>query len=816
MQYYTSAQVREMFLEFFKSKNHIIEPSAKLVPINDPSLLWINSGVSAIKKYFDGSIVPSNPRLVNIQRSLRTNDIENVGMTARHHTMFEMLGNFSIGDYFKEDAIKYAWEFLTSPEWIGFDVDKLYVTIFTSDHVAYDIWRNIIKLDDERIIKLDGNFWEIGSGPCGPNSEIFYDRGSAYDLDNQGLELLKQDLENDRYIEIWNIVFSEFNALEGQARNDYQPLPKQNIDTGMGLERLVSIIQNTPTNFETDLFMPIINSLVTLSNKPYNDETKKGYRIIVDHMRALTFALADGASISNEGRGYVLKRLLRRAARYMHLLGIAHISLSVVVEMVVANMKEAYPYLVEQENLIKKMIILEEAKFSKTLSDGLKLFNELVDSNDQLSGLNAFKLYDTYGFPIEIIEELCLEQQITFIKEDFNEHMQQQRQRAKAHHKEGSNMQSQAIDLINFKTPSQYLGYEQSKTKACVIGLFKDGQEVNEIVDEGYLILDKTTLYAASGGQISDIGQLVINNETIAVVDVIKAPNLQHLHYIKTKYPIKKGDKLEVIRADYQTNCTRVNHTTTHILHRVLKNVVGEHVNQAGSFVSNEYLRFDFNHFEKLSEATLNEIERQVNDIIFSGYDVNTTLMSLDQAKSLNAMALFDEKYQDEVRVVAIDDYSLELCGGLHASNTNQIGLFKIEKEESIGSGIRRIIAVTSRFAYQKLKDKELLINKVTQELNLKSDLQLLNKVVNTYQELKTLTKQINDLKEQSLALNTSSDYIVVNQWHLYYLEVVLDNVNDIKKQVDLIKNKDHLAIVVVVAPQAKNAYVVGLGKKVI
>ncbi|MEG0365073.1 MAG: alanine--tRNA ligase, partial [Erysipelotrichales bacterium] len=663
MRLLTSSQIRRMFLNYFKEQNHMVEPGASLVPINDPSLLWINSGVSALKKYFDGSTTLENPRIVNSQRSLRTNDIENVGMTARHHTMFEMLGNFSIGDYFKEDAIKFAWEFLTSEDWIGMDIDRLYVTIYTDDDEAYNIWHNIIGLDDDRIFRLEGNYWEIGEGPCGPNSEIFYDRGLAYDLDNIGIDLLAKDIDNDRYIEIWNIVFSQFNAQDGVERKDYKPLPQKNIDTGMGLERLTSIIQEAPTNFETDLFTPIILEISNYAKYEYEGEHKKAYRVIADHIRAITFALADGAMFSNEGRGYVLKRLLRRASRYGLELGIEEPFLYHLVDSVVDVMNDYYPYLNEKADLIAKIIKSDEERFHKTLASGLKMFEDVrIASTDKvIYGEQAFRLYDTYGFPIEIIQELSDEAGYSVDMDGFNKLMEHQKEMARASFKDGSNMKAQAKDLLDFKSESTFVGYSETKIDAKIIGLFKDGEKVEVLEGQGEIAFDNTVFYAQSGGQIADRGHITINGIEIEVIDVRKAPNGQHLHLVDTM-PIRIGDKANLEIDVFLRKLTARNHSATHLLHQALKDCLGNHVNQAGSYVTDEYLRFDFSHFEKVSFEDLELIETKINDLIFSGLDVKTDFMDIDSAKEQGAQALFGDKYDDIVRVVSMGDFSIELC----------------------------------------------------------------------------------------------------------------------------------------------------------
>lgn len=819
MKYLSGNEVRRLFLEYFRQQQHLIEEGVGLVPVNDPSLLWINSGVSALKKYFDGTITLEIPRIANSQRSIRTNDIENVGLTARHHTMFEMLGNFSIGDYFKEGAIKYAWEFLTSPDWIGFDIDKLYVTIYTDDDEAYGIWRNEIGLDDSRIFRLEGNFWEIGAGPCGPNSEIFYDRGEEYDPDHIGIDLLAKDMDNDRYIEIWNIVFSQFNAEEDKDRSEYELLPQKNIDTGMGLERLTSIIQKAETNFDTDLFMPIINQTVTLANYPYDGEYKKAYKVIADHIRALTFAIADGAIISNEGRGYVLKRLLRRAQRYGLVLGINKPFLNLLVPVVAETMQEYYPYLMEKIELVQKIIKADEERFLKTLDSGLKLFNNIKDNskNNIISGDDAFKLYDTYGFPIEIVQELSIEESFEVDMEGFNKLMMHQKEMARASFKEGSNFETQSADLLAFKDDFSFEGYFSDCLEAKIVGLFKDGHRVDTLQGLGEVAFDKSVFYAESGGQASDKGTIEVANQTIEVLNVRKAPNGQHLHLVE----VNELDHQQVatLKIDKQHRAyIRRNHSVTHLLHKSLRTVLGTHVNQAGSFVGSEYLRFDFNHYQKVSNEELEMIEQLVNEQIFKGLDVTISYMSLVEAKKAGAQALFDDKYDDEVRVISMGDFSMELCGGTHVNNTQEIGLFKIEREESIGSGIRRITACTSKYAYQLLKEAEERLETIKENIHLKHQDKVVQKVLELNDEVNVLRKENSHLKEQLLLDNTNdiAQVEVINNMNIYAIEVDVDDIKEMKVLVDKIKHENEASIAIVYTTINKKPYVIGVSKDLI
>lgn len=819
MKYHTSYEIRNMFLDYFRLQKHLIEEGAPLVPINDPSLLWINSGVSALKKYFDGTITLEIPRIANSQRSIRTNDIENVGLTARHHTMFEMLGNFSIGDYFKKEAIEFAWEFLTSPNWIGFDIDKLYVTIYTDDDEAYDIWKNVIGLDDSRIFRLDGNFWEIGAGPCGPNSEIFFDRGSLYDPDNIGIDLLAKDMDNDRYIEVWNIVFSQYNAEEDKDRSEYKMLPQKNIDTGMGLERLTSIVQNVETNFDTDLFMPIIEKIATFSKYPYEGEHKKAYKVIADHVRALTFAIADGAIISNEGRGYVLKRLLRRASRYGLELGIKEPFLYKLVEVVANNMSNYYPYLLDHVELVEKIIKSDEKRFLKTLDSGMKLFNNIKsESKDNvISGEDAFKLYDTYGFPIEIVQELSLETGFSVDMDRFNVLMNKQKQMARDSFKEGSNFESQSADLLNFKEDFEFVGYLNNETTSKISGLFKDGVKVSTLKGRGEIAFFQSVFYAESGGQVSDKGIIEIDNKPINVLGVRKAPNGQHLHLVEVDE--LSDNNSGILKIDTQLrNYTKRNHSATHLLHKSLREVLGSHVAQAGSYVSNEYLRFDFNHYQKLSKEELTTIESMVNEQIFNALNIDISYMSLKDAKAAGAQALFSDKYEDEVRVIKMGDYSMELCGGTHVANTLEIGLFKIEKEESVSSGIRRISACTSKYAYELLKNSESKLNTIQENLSLKDQNVIVEKVNHINKELISLRKENAILKEQLLLDKTDNELKSqqINDINVFVINVDIDDIKEMKTLVDKVKNENISSIVVVYSTKNKKPYIIGVSSDLV
>lgn len=740
----TASEIRKTWLEFFKNKGHHVEPGSSLIPKNDPTLLWINSGVAALKKYFDGSEIPPSRRIVNSQRSIRTNDIENVGHTARHHTFFEMLGNFSIGDYFRKEAIAFAYEILTSPQYFDLPKDKLYMTYHPSDLDAKKYWIEQ-GVEESHLIPLEHNFWEIGEGPCGPNTEVFFDRGGKYDPNHQGIKLLEDEIENDRYIEIWGIVFSQYNAVSGVKREDYKELPSKNIDTGAGLERLACIIQGTESNFETDLFLPLIQKVEEMSNIKYKDNTL-AYRVIVDHIRAVTFALADGEMFSNEGRGYVVRRLLRRAERYGRVLGIDKPFLYLLVPTVTKIMEDYYPYLIEKEAFISKMIKAEEEKFIKTLQNGEELLKDLINKNHSLSGKDMFKLYDTFGFPKELTIEICEEAGVPIDIEGFNIEMEAQKQRARMARGDLQSMSRQSKDLLDFVTPSEFL-YDLKPIEAKVIGLFINGERVTSLNGEGEVIFDRSNFYAESGGQVSDTG--FIKNETTAlkVSNVKKAPNKQHLHSVSVLYgEVKEGDTFTLTIDENRRLQIMRNHSSVHLLQSALIKVLGDHIAQHGSYVNDEYVHFDFTHFEKIKEEDLLEVERLVNSWISEAIEQKTFVLPIEEAKKMGAKALFDDKYGEMVRVVTFGDISKEFCGGTHVKNSEDIGLFAIEFEESIASGIRRIQARTSIHAYQLLKQREALLRKLTSSLGASS-------IFESNQRLNALLNERNELKKNNEGL---------------------------------------------------------------
>ncbi|MCI9092682.1 MAG: alanine--tRNA ligase [Coprobacillus sp.] len=815
MKQLTGNQVRQMFLDFFKSKGHMIEPGASLIPHNDPTLLWINAGVAALKKYFDGSEKPACHRIANAQKSIRTNDIENVGKTARHHTFFEMLGNFSIGDYFKEEAIPFAWEFLTSPDWIGFDKEKLYITVYTDDDEAYRIWTEVCHVDPKHILKTDGNFWEIGEGPGGPDSEIFYDRGEKYDPDGLGEKLFFEELENDRYIEVWNVVFSQYDCNPAIDRKDYKELPQKNIDTGMGLERLVSIIQGGETNFDTDFFLPIIHETEKIADVKYADN-KMAYRVIADHIRTVTFALSDGALFDNAGRGYVLRRILRRAVRFGKKIGINHSFMYQLVYVVADIMKDFYDYLPSKADYVSGLVKKEEEAFHKTLANGEKLLNQMLSKtkNKELNGTDAFKLYDTYGFPLELTVEIAEELGYTVDENGFKAEMKAQQERARNARCDVESMCSQKPDLMAFDTPSVF-HYQPTPIKAKVIATFKDGVKCDEITDKGEVILNQTTFYAEMGGQCADTGKMLNEFTELEVMHVCKAPHQQHLHIVKVmKGQVKIGDEFTLMVDTHKRSLIQNNHTATHLLQKALKNILGDHVSQAGSYVDDERLRFDFTHPQKMTEQQMRQVEDQVNQQIFNGLNVDIQVMNKDEAMQSGAMALFDEKYGDEVRVVSVGDYSKELCGGCHVSNSAQIGLFKIESEESVGSGVRRIEAVTAQKAYVALKKNEETLQTVSDILKIKNKNEMIEKVNHFVDEMNEIKKQRDQYLDKLNSIEAKEKFKNIEDIHGVQFLFVKEN-KDIatSKQMtfELRDQLDHGIVIMISENSQKISYFVGL-----
>lgn len=752
-----SVQMRQLYLDFFAEKGHEVRPSVSLIPVNDPTLLWINSGVATLKKYFDGTEIPENPRIANAQKCIRTNDIENVGHTARHHTLFEMLGNWSIGDYFKEEAIEMAWEFLTDSKWLGFEPEKLYMTVYPEDKETPEIWKKQPGFIEDHIIPFEDNFWDIGAGPCGPCTEIFYDRGEAYNDLSEGDPENYPGGENERWLEIWNLVFSEFNHLPDGT---YEPLPNKNVDTGMGLERMVSVLQDVPTNFETDLFMPIIEKIGEIAGIQYEtaEDKKVSFKVIADHVRAVTFAISDGALPSNEGRGYILRRLIRRSIMHGRKLGIHQTFLAQLVPTIVSIMGPFYHELEEKQDFVQKVILNEEERFHETIEGGERHLLELMEAGEQekyICGADAFQLYDTFGFPLELTVEMAAEKGFTVDRDGFESKMEEQRERARSARSQEESMNVQTDVYRNITSEFEFVGYDILSTNATIKAIVIDNKVVTEVPaqSQGWVIFNRSPFYAEMGGQIADRGLIFDGEEVVAtVLNVKKAPNGQFMHLIETKHlPLSEGQSY-TLAVDRQIRMkTNQNHTATHLLHKALKDVLGEHANQAGSYVGPDRLRFDFSHFGKVTPEELQEIENRVNQMIESALEVQIAEMSLDQAKQMGAMALFGEKYGDIVRVVNIGDQSIELCGGTHVNNTQAIGTLKLLSESGIGAGIRRIEAVTGSDAIAYYQEQETLLNQVKELLKVSQNGQIVNRIQQMLQDYKEAQTKIESLNSKLL-----------------------------------------------------------------
>ena len=753
----SGAEIRRRWISFFQSKGHQYIPGVNLVPQGDKSLLWVNAGVTGLKKYFDGSEIPPCRRIVNVQKCIRTNDIENVGHTARHHTFFEMLGNFSIGDYFRDEVIPWAFEILTSEE-VGFGIDpnKLYITYQPDDKATLELWVKC-GMSRDHMIPMESNFWEIGEGPCGPDTEMFYDRGEAYDPKHIGVDLLRNDIENDRYIEIWNIVFSQFNSVSGVARKDYKELPSKNIDTGSGLERLACILQGTETNFETDLFYPIILAAKEISGQPYEGDNLMAYRVIADHARSLTFALSDGAYFSNEGRGYVLRRIIRRAMRYGQKLGIKEPFMYRLVPVVVDLAKDFYPELQNKAEFVAKMIKGEEEKFLRTLSSGESMLHQAIAHVKALKSDIAFPLYDTFGFPFDLTNEFFAESGVSVDEEGFAELMKQQRERARAAREDTQSFHKQSKDLLAFLTPSEFT-YESTAVEATVTGLFVDGVAVNSLDEEGDVVLDITPFYAESGGQVSDEGTIENEDASAKVSSVGKAPRGQHLMHVNLDYgTLKIGDKVTAKVDETKRRLTARNHSCTHLLHAAIGEVLGAHVDQKGSYVDSEILRFDYSALNKPSVKDLKAIEELVNKKILESIEEKTLVLPIEEAKKLGAEMEFSEKYGDTVRVVTFGDFSKEFCGGTHVKNTADIGVFVLEYDTAVSSGVRRIQGRTSFGAYRYFAQKTSALNYVSASLGGALDSELGPRIAALKENVASSGKLIASLKSKIASSSAKS-----------------------------------------------------------
>ncbi|TCO79072.1 alanine--tRNA ligase [Marinisporobacter balticus] len=769
-------EIRKCFLDFFENKEHYVRESFSLIPENDKSLLLINAGMAPMKNYFMGIETPPKERMATCQKCIRTGDIENVGKTARHATFFEMLGNFSFGDYFKNEAIAWSWDFVT--KYLKLPVEKLWVTVYEKDDEAYAIWDKNIGISQQKIVRLgkDDNFWEIGVGPCGPCSEIYYDRGEKYGC---GSPDCKPGCECDRYVEFWNLVFTQFDKDED---GNYNSLPKPNIDTGMGLERMACIMQEVDSIFEIDTIKHILNEVVLISGQKYREteKTDLSIRIITDHIRSVTFMVSDGIMPSNEGRGYVLRRLLRRAARHGKLMGIKGAFLTGLVDRVIDVSGEAYTDLLDRKDYIKKVIAIEEERFQETIDQGSDILKKYMDalkgeSKDTLSGENAFRLYDTYGFPLELTKEILEEEKMNVDETAFKVAMEKQRERARSarQNNDGVSWKEDIYAKLDENIKSQFKGYKDYTMSSKIMALVRDGEIIEKAQqgDQITVILDRTPFYPEGGGQVGDIGLFTNEACKIKITNCKKSNNNRILHIGEVVEGAVSVDTTIKASIDVQNRMSIArNHTATHLLQAALRKVVGKHVEQSGSSVTPDRLRFDFSHFEPLTKVELEKVEALVNQKVLESLCVSAEQMGISKAKEKGATALFGEKYGSTVRVVSMGDYSIELCGGTHLNNTSQIGLFKIVSEGGVAAGIRRIEAITGYQAYNYMREQELKINEIAKILKSNSK-EVVTKVENLVNELKAAHQEVEKLKNKIASGNI--DEILQNAVEIENIKVI-------------------------------------------
>lgn len=805
MKFMGANELREAYLSFFEGKEHLRLESFSLVPKNDKSLLLINAGMAPLKPYFTGLQEPPKNRVTTCQKCIRTGDIENVGKTSRHGTFFEMLGNFSFGDYFKEEIIPWAWEFIT--ETLQIPKDKLYVTIYLEDDEAFDIWTSKTDVDPSRIFRLgkDDNFWEIGVGPCGPCTEIHFDRGEGK---VESVEEFLKAADEDRIVEFWNLVFTQFDKDE---QGVYNKLAKPNIDTGMGLERIATIMQGVNNIFEIDTVRSILNKVCEVTNSKYGEDPNKdiSLRIITDHLKSVAILISDGVLPSNEGRGYVLRRLLRRAARHGRLLGAKDIFLIDIVDVVIENYGKAYSNLVEKKDYIKKIILLEEQRFNETIDSGMDILKSYIEEMEKASetvlvGEKAFKLYDTFGFPLELTMEILEEKGLSLDLEGFNKSMEHQRTSAREARGESTYMgtDDKPINKLDAYIETEFSGYSKLELKSEVVAL-ADNSDLKEKLsegDKGYIVTSNTPFYAEMGGQVGDTGVIYNDNFKAEVYDTKKNVSGKTIHYVTVvqgEVSVNEEVTLKVDRV--RRGSIGKNHTATHMLHEALREILGDHVSQSGSYVDAERLRFDFTHFQGLTREELDRVEDLVNEKIMEVFDVDTDVMTMDEAKSSGAMALFDDKYGDNVRVVSVGEFSKELCGGTHVRNSGEIGLFKIVSEAGVAAGVRRIEALTGFNALRYMEEKQSLLKEACGILKC-SEKEVIKKINTTTQELKEKDKEIQELK--SKLVSGIEDEILGAKKVINEVEVVayvVENVdsNSLRDLADKVRNKLDLGVVV-------------------
>ena len=817
MKKYGLNELRQMFLDFFASKDHLVRGSYSLVPHNDNSLLLINAGMAPLKPYFTGQEIPPKRRMATCQKCIRTGDIENIGKTARHGTFFEMLGNFSFGDYFKTEAIHWSWEFLT--EVVGLDADRLYPSVYLEDDEAFDIWNKEMGIPKERIFKFgkEDNFWEHGAGPCGPCSEIYYDRGEKYGCGKPDCTV---GCDCDRYIEIWNNVFTQF---ENDGKGNYTTLKNKNIDTGMGLERLATVVQDVDSIFDVDTIKALRDKVCEISGKEYKKEYKwdVSIRIITDHIRSATFMISDGIMPSNEGRGYVLRRLIRRAARHGRLLGIEGMFLAKLSETVIDSSKNGYPELDEKKSMIFKVLTEEENKFNKTIDTGLSILADMEEEMKQkgenvLSGDDAFKLYDTYGFPIDLTQEILEEKGFSVDEDGFKKAMDIQRETARKARKATNYMGADetVYESLDNTLTSTFVGYDRLIEDSVITALTTDKEVVQALADgdNGTLVVEQTPFYATMGGQAGDKGIIKTAGGVFKVVDTIKLHGsmIGHVGYV-TEGMIQVGEKAALSVDSTLRSSTAKNHSATHLLQKALKMVLGDHVEQAGSYVDSERLRFDFTHFQAMTPEEIAQVEALVNEQIAKGLDVVTKEMSLEEAKKTGAMALFGEKYGDTVRVVSMGDYSIELCGGTHVSNTSTISYFKIISEAGISAGVRRIEALTGAGLMKYYADVEKKLHEAAKMAKTEPN-NLVKKIEALNEEIKTLSGENEKLKAKMANASVGdvmSQVVQVKGVNLLATKVADVDMNGLRNLGDQLKEKMGGGVVVIVSTTADKANVI-------
>ena len=804
MEKYGLNQLREMFLSFFETKGHLRLPSFSLIPQNDASLLLINSGMAPMKPFFKGEQEPPRRRVCTCQKCIRTGDIENIGKTARHGTYFEMLGNFSFGDYFKHEAIAWSWEFLTSPEWVGIDPDKLYPSIYVDDDEAFEIWNKEIGIPAERIFRFGkaDNFWEHGAGPCGPCSEIYYDRGPEYGCGKPNCTV---GCDCDRYMEVWNNVFSQF---DNDGEGHYSDLAQKNIDTGMGLERLAVVCQGVDSLFDVDTVMNITHKVSELTGAYYGKSHKMdvSLRVITDHIRSATFMICDGVQPSNEGRGYVLRRLLRRAARHGKLLGVNEPFLYKVIDTVIHENECQYPELREKQDFITRVVKTEEENFARTIDSGMKIFAELLAEHKAkgesvFSGADAFKLYDTYGFPIDLTIEMCADEDMSVDEKSFHQLMEEQRVRARKAREALGDLGWAGVEFGKSIPDTEFVGYDRVETEAKILAIVADGESRDEISGgDAIIVLDKTTMYAEMGGQVADHGIIRADGAEFMVNNVLKNKGGKFMHYGKLESgTLSVGQSVTLRYCEKRRAAVSRAHSATHLLQRALRDVLGEHVHQAGSLVESDFLRFDFTHFSAVTPEQLRQVEDMVNEAVLAGYDIDVREMSIDEARKTGATALFGEKYGDTVRVVDMGGYSVELCGGTHLSNTAKVGAFHISSEGSVASGVRRIEATTGLETMKQFHDSLDALVAVA-ALFKASPAETLQKAEQQLAELKEAKRVIEQYKAKESAggadsmLKSACD---IGGLHLVTAKLPEGDANSLRQLGDVLRDKDSAVIAV-------------------